>query len=208
MAKNLKKTNLAVNAEGDALAPLFNGGKLKLYTGAQPATADTAIGAQVLCAQPTFGNPAFGATAAGVMTANAITADPNAAAAGKVTWARSCKADNSAILDQAVGMKLTNTDISFVSGTKKINKVSGGWNSTNLQNGDAFTVAGSASNNGTYTVASYTDTDITVNEALVNEAAGANITVSEIKDIIMTNVNVQIGIQVNVGSYVLTIAKS
>jgi hypothetical protein len=92
VALNTRTSIVGRNAELDAIAPLANGGKLRLYTGAQPATPETAIGAQVLLAEWTMPTPAFGAAAAGVITANAITA-VNALATGQATWFRLVKSD-------------------------------------------------------------------------------------------------------------------
>jgi hypothetical protein len=105
MASNPKFSNAAVNAEADALAALFNGGKLRIYDGAQPATADTALGAQVKLAELTFANPAFAAAAAGLLTANAITTDVDAAATGTASWFRAVKSDGvTVIMDGSVGL--------------------------------------------------------------------------------------------------------
>lgn len=207
--KNTQMTNLAVNTEADAMSALLNAGTINLYTATQPVNADTALGAQVLLASPIFGNPAFAASAAGIITANAIAA-ANAVATGKATWARLKKSDGTTtVLDESVGMKLTGADFTFTSGTKTIAKASGGFNSTNLQIGDALTIAGSASNNGTFTVATIVgDGSITVNEAVVTEAPGASVVLSENKNIILTNVNIGIGVSVSVTSYTHTIAKA
>ena len=94
MAKATTLSNAAVQAEGDAFATLFNTGYLRIYSGAQPATADTAVGAQVLLATLRFGATAFGATSTGgVMTANAITSDSDAAATNTAAWFRCLKSD-------------------------------------------------------------------------------------------------------------------
>lgn len=109
MAKNTQLTNLAVNTEADALAALLNGGFLDIYDGTQPATGDTAIGAQVKLASLTFANPAFGASVAGVITANAIGSDTDADATGTATWARLFKSDHStAVMDVSVGTATSN----------------------------------------------------------------------------------------------------
>lgn len=208
--KNTQLTNLAVNTEADAFGALLNAGFIDLYTTAQPATGDTALGAQTRLASPVFGNPAFAASVAGVITANAITADANAAATGKATWARLRKTDHTtAVLDLSVGMKLVGADFTFTSGTKTIARAAGGFNATNLAIGDQLTVAGSASNNGTFTVATIVgDGSITVNEAIVTEAAGASVTLSEVKNIVVNNVNIQVGAQVSVSSLTHTVAKA
>ncbi len=103
MALNPKFTNAAVNAKADAQAVLLDGGFLDIYDGAQPATADTAIGPQVKLARLTFGSPAFGAAVAGVATANAITPDSSADAAGTATWFRLLRSDGSPVMDGSVG---------------------------------------------------------------------------------------------------------
>lgn len=102
MAKNTQKTNLAVNTEADALALLLNAGLIRIYDGTQPATGDTAIGAQVLLVTLTLNATAFGAAAAGVLTANAITSG-TAVASSTATWARITSSIGTAIFDGSVG---------------------------------------------------------------------------------------------------------
>lgn len=92
MSLNPKFGNAGVNAELDALTALLDGGYLQIYSGTQPATADTAVGAQVCLATLQFGTPAFGAAAAGVAAANAVTPDTDADATGTATWYRCFKA--------------------------------------------------------------------------------------------------------------------
>lgn len=115
MALNTRISIEAQNAQLDALAPLLNAGVLRLYDGAQPATPNTAVGAQVLLAELTFGNPAFGAAAAGVITANAITADSVANATGTAAWCRLLKSNGtSAIMDGSVGTVGCNVNLDSV----------------------------------------------------------------------------------------------
>ncbi len=104
MALNPKRSNLAASTAADAMAALANAGKLRIYTGAQPATADDAIGAVTLLAELVFANPAFGAAVNGVATANAIASDTTADATGTATWFRVWKADGvTPIWDGSVG---------------------------------------------------------------------------------------------------------
>lgn len=122
MAKATTLANAAVNAEGDALATLLNTGYLRIYSGAQPATADTAIGAQVLLAELRFGATAFGAASAGVITANAITSDASADATGTAAWFRCLKSDGTTpVMDGTVDVSgntpnLTLATVSIVAG--------------------------------------------------------------------------------------------
>lgn len=104
MALNPKRTNAVVNTLVDTMAALCNTGYIRIYDGTQAATADTAVGAQVLLAELRFGATAFGAGADGVATANAITADSSANATGTATWFRVLKSDGTTVVwDGSVG---------------------------------------------------------------------------------------------------------
>ena len=72
MALNPKRSNAAVSAAADAVCPLLNNGYLRIYSGTQPATADTALSSNTLLAELRFGATAFGAASNGVATANSI----------------------------------------------------------------------------------------------------------------------------------------
>ena len=200
--------NVTVNAQADAMTALLPGGKLSMYTGTQPATADTALAGNTLLVTPTLGTPAFPAAVAGVLTANAIAAAA-AVATGKATFARCFRADGvTAVLDQSIGMQLVGADFTFTAATKTIAKASGGFASTNLAVGDQMIITGSASNNGTLTVATISDPSITVTEAIVAEAAGASVTLRENKNIVLSNVNIGIGVSVSVTSLTHSLPKA
>jgi hypothetical protein len=112
MAHNPKLTNLGANTAADAVTALANSGFIKVYDGAQPATADTAITTQVLLATLTFGATAFGSAVAGVATANSITSDSAADATGTAAWFRVYKTDGTtAIFDGSVGT--SGADLNF-----------------------------------------------------------------------------------------------
>lgn len=110
MAKNPKMGNAHVNAQGDALNAVYNGGKLRLYGGTQPANADTST-SEVVLVEFTLPTPCFGTAALGVVTANTI-ADVTAAASGTATWARYWKADGTTPLqDGTVGVTAGQFDV-------------------------------------------------------------------------------------------------
>ena len=91
MALNPQLTNAAASAAADAVVDRVDvGGQgyLRIYDGSQPATGDTAVGAQVLLAELRFAATAFGAASNGVATAAAITADASANATGTAAWFR------------------------------------------------------------------------------------------------------------------------
>jgi len=115
MALTPRLSNTGANAAADATCALLNSGKLRIYDGTQPATADTAIVAQVLLAELTFGNPAFGASVAGVATANAITGDTTADNTGTATWFRALKSDGTTVIfDGSVGTSGANLNLNSV----------------------------------------------------------------------------------------------
>ena len=92
------KTSIAArNAALDALAPLVNSGYLRIYSGSQPATPETAASG-VLLAELRFNATAFGAAAAGVLTANAITGDSSADATGTAGYYRVLASDGTTAL--------------------------------------------------------------------------------------------------------------
>jgi predicted amidohydrolase YtcJ len=104
MALNPKFTNLAVNTKADAQSALLNTGYLRIYDGTQPATADTAIGAQVLLAELVLNGTFAPAAVAGVATANAITQDASANATGTASWFRLFQSNGTtAVMDGSVG---------------------------------------------------------------------------------------------------------
>ena len=91
-------SNAAVNAGANAEAVLANNGYLRIYDGTRPATADTAVGTQVLLAELRMNATAFGAAVAGVITANALTADASANAGGTASWFRMLGSDGTTAL--------------------------------------------------------------------------------------------------------------
>ena len=118
MALNTQLADATVNAQANALAALCNGGLIRVYDGAQPATADTALSGNTLGVTLTFGNPAFPAAVGGLLTANAIT--PGTAVANITpTFARIFKSDGTTvIMDVSAGATGANLLLgAFTAGT-------------------------------------------------------------------------------------------
>jgi hypothetical protein len=106
-------SDTATRAAVDAVAALCNGGTLKIYSGAQPTDANTAVGAQVLLAILTLNATAFAASVASgsagskvvTATANTITGDTSADATGTAAWFRVLKSDGTTVVfDGSVGV--------------------------------------------------------------------------------------------------------
>lgn len=118
MALNTQMANATVNAQAATLAALCNSGLIRVYDGAQPATADTALGAQTLGVTLTFNATAFPAAVDGLLTANAITAG-TAVASITPTWARILKSDGvTVVMDISAGASGANLTIgAFTTGT-------------------------------------------------------------------------------------------
>lgn len=115
MALNPKFSNLTVNGEADFVGVAADSGYIRIYDGAQPTDADTAVGAQVLLAELRFGADAFPAAVAGLITANAITSDASANATGTAAWARILKSDGTSVLfDGTVGTASANVILNSV----------------------------------------------------------------------------------------------
>jgi hypothetical protein len=127
MALNPFFSDTAAKAAVDAVAVLLNSGKLRVYSGAQPTDANTALGAQTLLGEFTFAATAFPASAASgtaptrnaVATANAI-ADVTATNTGTAAWFRALKSDaTTVVFDGTVGTSgcdLNLTDITITTG--------------------------------------------------------------------------------------------
>jgi hypothetical protein len=99
MAHNCKLGDAAVQAEGDALAVLFNNGYLRIYddTGSsgQPASPDLSLGSKVLLAELRFAATAVISSVNGVITMDTITPDASADASGTAFMYRVFKSDGS-----------------------------------------------------------------------------------------------------------------
>lgn len=116
MALNTQLADATVNAQANALATLLNSGFLRIYSGTQAATADTAIGAQVLLAELTFNSTAAPSASSGLLTFNAITADTSANATGTASWYRCVKSDGTTVvMDGSVGTSSANLILSTTS---------------------------------------------------------------------------------------------
>jgi hypothetical protein len=105
MAKTPRLSYYAANKAADAVVDELNTGLLKIYTGTQPASCNSAAWAtHVLLATITFNATAFGDSTAGVASANAFTADSAADTAGTATWFRCfMAAGNTAMFDGNIG---------------------------------------------------------------------------------------------------------
>jgi len=106
---------LANNAALNAALDVCNSGFLDIYSGSQPTSPDTALGAQVKLAHLPLAATAFGAASAGSKTAGDITSAA-ALATGTATWYSVTKSDGTRTYENTVGssgasINLNNTAI-------------------------------------------------------------------------------------------------
>jgi len=79
---------------------------------------------------------------------------------------------------------ITKTDISFVNATGKIHSAAGDFSTGALCAGRKFTISGTDSNDGTYTVSAITANDITTVEGVAEEVAGDTVVLTTVDDLI------------------------
>jgi hypothetical protein len=120
MASNLKYSATLKNAQQAAITTTLGASALlQIYSGAQPASPDTAISAQILLASLTCNATFAGAPAAGVLTLNSISTGTGTAGASTgttATWFRLTTSGGTAHIDGTVGittsdLNLNNTSI-------------------------------------------------------------------------------------------------
>ena len=103
-------------ALNNALA-LANSGTLVIYSGTQPANADTALAGNTVLSTSTLSNPAFSNATGGSLT---LPANVSASATGTATWFRIYQSNGTtAVADGSVGTSsadLIVSTTSFVSG--------------------------------------------------------------------------------------------
>jgi hypothetical protein len=115
LALNSQIADSVCNAQADVLARLLDAGLLRIYSGTQPATADTVLSGNTLLAELVFNATSAPAASGGVLTFNSITADSSANATGTATFFRAVKADGTTvILDGSVGTATSNMIIAAV----------------------------------------------------------------------------------------------
>lgn len=108
MALNMHISNALARVALNALLANASGGFIKIYTGAQPATPDTALSGQTLLVTLNLSAPAFAAAGGVVGTSGTIAANtiaPGVAVAtGTAAWFRMYASDGAtALVDGTVG---------------------------------------------------------------------------------------------------------
>ncbi len=113
MALTPRISSLAASTAADVVCAKCTSGILRIWSGTQPATVDTApTTAEVTLASLGFGAAAFGASSSGQAVAAAITSTSAAVATGTASWFRAFGATTtSMVFDGSVGVT---TDFNLV----------------------------------------------------------------------------------------------
>ncbi|MFD4474687.1 hypothetical protein ACFWPU_01020 [Streptomyces sp. NPDC058471] len=112
--------NALANAVDDTVNGGPAGGTVKIYTGTQPATADTAVSGTLL-ATFTMSDPAFGNAASGVITLAGVPLTVAAAATGTAGWFRISDSTGASVLDGSVGTSGNQINLNTTSITSGVN---------------------------------------------------------------------------------------
>jgi hypothetical protein len=116
MSLNTQLSDAVVSAQADALARLLDNGFLRLYSGAQPADANSALSGNTLLAELRFAATSAPAAVGGLLTFNALTSDSDADASGTATFFRAFGSNGTAVvMDGSVGTSAANMIIAAVS---------------------------------------------------------------------------------------------
>ena len=93
MATTVSLSNAAKSAQADALARRIDNGSVKIYSGAVPATVDTALSGNTLLASLPLSATSAPAASNGLLTFNTITDDSSADATGTAAFYRVFQSD-------------------------------------------------------------------------------------------------------------------
>lgn len=112
--------NALANAVDDAVNAGAAGGTIKIYTGTQPATADTAASGTLL-ATFTLSTTAFGAASSGTITLAGTPLTVAAVATGTAGWFRLADSDGNEVLDGSVSTSGAQINLNTTSITDGVN---------------------------------------------------------------------------------------
>lgn len=113
--------NALANAVDDTVNGGPAGGTIKIYTGTQPATADTAISGPTLLATFTLSDPGFGNSSGGVITLAGVPLTVAAAATGTAGFFRLSDSTGASVLDGSVGTSGNQINLNTTSITSGVN---------------------------------------------------------------------------------------
>jgi hypothetical protein len=106
MAANFQLTASARNGACNGIVDLLDAsgsGTIKIYSGTQPATADTALSGNTLLATITCSATAFGSASSGVATLAGVPLSATAVATGTASFFRAADGGGTTVCDGSVG---------------------------------------------------------------------------------------------------------
>ena len=122
MPKNTQLATSVINEQADVLGRKLDGGVVRIYSGTQPANANTALTSQVLLAEFVLPNPSAPAAVNGLLSLATIPSTI-AVATGTARWFRCLTSGGAPVLDGSAGLATDNPNLSlpvvdFVSGSQ------------------------------------------------------------------------------------------
>jgi hypothetical protein len=116
MASNLNYKTTLRNAHLDAItAAIGSNGLLRMYSGTQPADADTGLSGNTLLAELALSSTAAPSASGGVLTLNSITPDSSADNSGTATWGSLTASGGTRIVDFSIGTSGADLNLNTVS---------------------------------------------------------------------------------------------
>jgi hypothetical protein len=113
---NLRYATATRNSMMDAVRTNLAGGSIAIYSGTQPANANTALSGNTLLATLPLASPAGSASASGTFTFGTITSDSSADATGTASFARIFQSDGTTVVcDCDVGTSGATINLNTVS---------------------------------------------------------------------------------------------
>lgn len=106
MAVNMQIATATRNSMCNAAVDLLDAsgtGTIKIYTGTQPATANTGLSGNTLLCTFTLSATAFGSASSGVATLAGVTLLATASNSGTATWFRAADGSGSTVFDGSAG---------------------------------------------------------------------------------------------------------
>jgi hypothetical protein len=117
-----KLTSSTASAMANAITTAIGtSGKCKIYSGTEPATADTALSGNTLLADFTLSSTAFGSASNGVITLNGTPMTVAASATGTATFFRITTSGGTTIVQGTVGTSGQQLNLNTTSITVSVN---------------------------------------------------------------------------------------
>ncbi len=111
MKNKFNLSSQSVNTQANALGEMLNGGKLRMYSGKQPKSADAKAEGTLLVSL-SFSGVAFSPAVSGVIRSKSVDKGI-AVATGKASWFRCVQSNGRSVMDGSIGPPTSGADLSL-----------------------------------------------------------------------------------------------